>query len=74
MLFKGELKLEAAAGASVAAELGLEVNYSGDKAAVKGARKPNRQKTGGGQRKIHVDQPQALQQLLVPSLARLETD
>lgn len=59
MLFKGELKLEAAAGASVAAELGLEVNYSGDKAAIKGTRKPKRPKNGGGQRKIHVDEPQA---------------
>jgi hypothetical protein len=59
MLFKGELKLEAAAGASVAAEFALEVNYSGDKAAIKGAHRPKRQKTGGGQRKIHVDEPQA---------------
>lgn len=50
MRFKGGIKLSAAAGASVAAELGLEVDYSGALPAAKGSHRPKGQTVG--QRKV----------------------
>lgn len=58
MLLKGEIKLEAAAGASIAAELSLEVSYEGSHAKTKGAPRPSK-KRKGGPRKAKLEEPVA---------------
>lgn len=54
MRFQGGGKLTAAAGASVAAELSLEVDYSGALPKAKGTRRPKN--TPVGQKKVSLDQ------------------
>ncbi|OMG52603.1 hypothetical protein BJN45_15120 [Azonexus hydrophilus] len=53
MRFQGGIKLTAAAGASVAAELSLEVDYSGVLPKAKGSRRPKGETVG--QRKVSLD-------------------